>query len=197
MAKLYMFIIFFVLLILTGLNSLFAITIYHSSIWTLISAILSSFTLVIIIDSFFAILIGILPKKWFGVKNRCFHVSKKEQKFYERLNIRKWKDHILELGWLGGFSKRKIKDPNDPKYFERFIIESNRGITEHILGMIFGFGIAFAFPEYAWSVGVPIAIVNMVLNILPTMVLRYNMPKLKTVYYGLIKRQQNNNTNNN
>ncbi|MFQ6752075.1 MAG: hypothetical protein ACLRFL_00720 [Clostridia bacterium] len=77
MAKFYLRIIFFVICTLIGLNSIFAITIFEVSVWTIISAVLSSVALVIIIDTFFAIFIGILPKKWFGVNNKCFYVSKK------------------------------------------------------------------------------------------------------------------------
>ena len=154
------------------------------------------FLVSILIDTFFAIFVGILPKRWFGVKNKFFNVPKKEQKFYEQLHIRKWKDYVWELGGLGGFSKRKIKNPKDPNYFEKFIIESNRGVTEHLLGMIFGFSIVLVYPEYMWTVGVPIAIANMILNIFPTMILRYNSPKLKTVHAGLLKRQNINNSDN-
>ena len=143
----------------------------------------------VIIDTFFAILIGLLPRQWFSVKNAFFYVSKKEQKFYEHLGIRKWKDKVWELGGLGGFSKRKIKDSKNPEYFKRFIIESNRGVTEHILGSIFGFTIIFQYPRYIWSIGLPISLLNLILNILPTMILRYNLPKLRAVYFGLLKRQ--------
>ena len=196
MAKLYLNIIFSVICLLIGINSFLAIFVYETTAWALISTILSSVTLIVLIDTFFAILIGILPKKWFSMKNKCFNVSKKEQMFYEQLSIRKWKDQILELGWLGGFSKRKIKDPKNPKYYERFIVESNRGIVEHLLGTIFGFSIMFIYPNYMWTVGLPISVVNLILNILPTMILRYNIPKLKAVHTGLIKRQQNTNTEN-
>ena len=190
MAKLYLIIIFITICILTGINSILALFIYHTPVWSIISAVLTSVALIVIIDTFFAIFIGILPKLFFSVKNPCFYVSKKEQTFYKRLQIQKWKDYVWELGWLGGFSKRRIKHPSDPKYFERFIIQSNRGITEHILGVIFGFAIISAYPQYIWSIGLPIAIINLILNTLPTMILRYNIPKLRFVYKGLIKRQQ-------
>lgn len=194
MAKYYLKIMFFVICILSGLNSILAITTYNVSAWTLISAVLSSFALVVIIDTFFAIFFGIMPKKWFGVRNKCFNVTKKEQKFYEKLKIRKWKDRVWELGWLGGFSKRKIKNTRDAKYFEKFIIESNRGVTEHLHGSFFGFAIIFAFPNYMWSIGIPIAVINVILNVLPTMILRYNLPKLKAVHKHLLKKESVQNT---
>ena len=190
MAKFYLHGIFVIICVLIGLNSIFAVSIYNMPVWAIISAVLSSVTMVIIIDTFFAIFIGLLPKQLFGVKNKCFYVSKKEQLFYDKLSIRKWKDYVWELGGLGGFSKRKILCKEDPKYFKKFIIESHRGIVEHILGSIFGFGVIFMHPRYMWSIGLPIAIVNVILNLLPTMILRYNLPKLKSVYFKLEKRQQ-------
>lgn len=192
MARLYLLIIFLALCLLMGLNSYLATSVYQTSIETLISAILVSFVIVVIIDTLFAILVGILPKKWFGVNNKLLSVSKKEQKFYEKLHIRKWKDYVWDLGCLGGFSKQEVKDPKDPRYFEKFIIESNRGVTEHTLGIVVSYVIIFIYPQYAWSVGVPIALVNTLLNSMSTMVLRYNLPKLKTAYTILVKRQSTN-----
>lgn len=192
MAKLYLQIIFFAECILIALNAILALTVFHESVWGITLSVLSSTALVVLIDTFFAIFIGLMPKKWFNANRKCFIVSKKEQAFYEKLAIRKWKDYIWELGGLGGFSKSKIKEPKNPKYFERFIIESNRGVVEHLLGTFFGFSICFIIPHHIWSIAIPIAVINLVLNILPTMILRYNMPKLRAVYFGLLKRQEQN-----
>lgn len=192
MAKLYLKIIFFSECFLIALNVILALTVFHESVWNIVTAVLSSTALVILIDTFFAIFIGILPKKMFNANRKIFIVSKKEQIFYEKLSIRKWKDKIWELGGLGGFSKSKIKDPQNPKYYERFIIESNRGVVEHLLGAFFGFLICLEISKHMFSIAIPIAVINLVLNILPTMVLRYNMPKLRAVYFGLTKRQKEN-----
>lgn len=190
MAKLYLTIIFVAICILAGINALLAVFVFKTSILTLISALLISLVLVILIDTFFAISIGILPKKLFGVNNKLLQVSKKEQRFYDKIHIKKWKDYVWDLGCLGGFSKQEIKDPKDPKYFEKFIIESNRGVVEHTLGIIFSFGIFFVYPQYILSICLPIALVNLTLNTMSTMVLRYNLPKLNTAYTVLIKRQK-------
>lgn len=189
MAKLYLSIIFVAMCVLAGINVFLAIFVFKTSVLNLLAALLISFFIVVLIDTFFAIFIGILPKKFFGVNNKLLNVSKKEQKFYDKLHIKKWKDYVWDLGCLGGFSKQEIKDPKDPRYFERFIVESNRGVTEHILGIVFSFAIIFIYPQYVWSIGLPIALVNLFLNTMSTMVLRYNLPKLKATYTALIKRQ--------
>ena len=47
----------------------------------------------------------------------------------------------------------------------------------------------FLFPlKYALVIGIPVAVVNLILNILPTMILRYNVPKL-TVVLKRLERQ--------
>jgi hypothetical protein len=142
----------------------------------------------------FAFLCNHIPASW--VKNKkFFEVSKKEQKFYEKLGIRAWKDKVLELGGMGGFSKSKIDDPNSPEYIERFLIESYKGEIDHICGMIAGFSVIFLIPlKYALFIGVPIAIVNVVVNMMSTMILRYNTPKLKTLHKRALRTRdlQNN-----
>lgn len=189
MARLYLLIIAVVLVILIALNSFLASLIYGVTANVLISTILQAFAIVVIIDAFFAILIGIMPKKWFGINSKLLNVSKKEQRLYEKMHIRKWKDYVWDLGGLGGFSKQKIQDDKDPRYFERFIVESNRGVVEHSLGIVFGFCILFIFPKYIWSICLPIALVNLFLNTMSTLVLRYNLPKLKAVYTMLLRKQ--------
>ena len=150
--------------------------------WFFVVAVLVSTVYQVAIDGIFAFLCNQIPAKWVKDK-KFFNVSKGEQRFYERLGIRAWKDKSLELGGLGGFSKAKINDPNNPEYIERFLVESYKGEIDHIVGMIAGFTVIFIFPlKFAWFVGVPVAIVNAAINYMSVMILRYNTPKLKTLY---------------
>ncbi|MBQ8211097.1 MAG: hypothetical protein IJZ27_01025 [Treponema sp.] len=58
--------------------------------------------------------------------------------------------------------------------------------------MFIGFTVIFIFPlKFAWLVGVPVAIVNLVLNFMPIMILRYNTPKLKVLHKRALRNQQN------
>lgn len=144
-----------------------------------------------LIDGVFAFLVSILPNKWFGKDNKLFRVTKKHQKFYEALGVKVWKDKVWELGWIGGFSKKKILSPDSPEYVERFIIESNKGVVDHILGMIAGFSVILIFPlEYIWIMCVPVALINLVLNYMPVMILRYNIPKLQTLYKRAVRNKE-------
>ncbi len=162
-------------------NSLFALDPMY-----IILVVIASTVAVIAIDGLFAALINALPEKWF---NKEVNVTKKEVRFYEVIKIRAWKDKVLELGALGNFRKNKIYDPNNNDYVKMFLMESNYGIWTHILDIISGFSIIFIFPlEYALCFGIPVAIVNVILNILPIFILRYNIPKLKVLYKRNEKR---------
>jgi hypothetical protein len=132
-----------------------------------------------------AILINKMPDRWFGVDNPHYRVSEGERKLYKKLKVRLWKDKVWELGGLGGFSKRILREPDDPAYIERFIIECNKGVLTHRLSYPAGFLAMLTLPNVcAWTIALPVALVNLYLNILPTLVLRYNTPMLQ----GILKR---------
>lgn len=183
---LYLSIIFVAMAIISALNIIFGTPIFGYSIAYVILAVLFCTIVAFVIDGVGAIIINKLPNSWFGVDNKHYNVSKRSIKFYEKIKIRKWKDKVWELGGLGGFRKNKIKDPKDPAYIERFIIECNKGVLTHRLSYVTGFAVMFVLPlQYAFVIGLPVALVNLFLNILPTMVLRYNTPKLKALYKRL------------
>ena len=120
------------------------------------------------------------PKKMFDYKVKFHIASKKECLFYEKIGIKYWKDHILELGMFTSFSKKNIASPNSPEYLERFIMECNYGVWGHLAGIVFSL-LLFVFfnQKYHLTFILPAYIVNAVLSILPTMILRYNVPRLE------------------
>ena len=130
-----------------------------------------------------------LPEKWFTKDVKFHDVSKKECKFYELLGIKYWKDHVLELGMFTSFSKKTVEDPNDPAYLSRFIMECNYGVQVHLWNLILAFILPFFFPhDIAIRFILPAAIVNAILSILPLMILRYNIPRLKRLLVILEKK---------
>lgn len=141
------------------------------------------------LDGGIAILINKMPDKWFGVDNPLYRISKKERELYKRLKVRLWKDKVWELGGLGGFSKKILKEPDNPKYIEKFIIECNKGVLTHRLCYFIGFLAMLTLPNIcALTIALPVAIVNLYLNILPTLALRYNTPMLKAILGRLEKK---------
>ncbi len=146
----------------------------------------------IVIDIIFATIVRwSLPKKFFSVDKLYFSATKKESKFYESIGIKKWKDKALELGAVTGFRKNKIKSPQNNEYVERFIIEANYGIVVHVFCIVFGFLIMIsnAFAPFFY-VTLHISLVNTFLNLLPIFILRYNLPKLHSLYKFNVRKSK-------
>ncbi len=130
-----------------------------------------------------------LPEKWFTKDVKFHNVSKAECKIYEFLGIKLWKDHVLELGMFTSFSKKKVLKPNDPEYISRFILECNYGYQIHLWNFILGIVPFFFFPrEIGIRFILPAFIANSILSILPLMILRYNIPRLKRLLSVLEKK---------
>lgn len=135
---------------------------------------------VLAIDLLLSTLIrNLLPNKWFSYNVACFHVSKKETKFYDKLFIKHWKNKILELGCLTSFSKRSVAKPDDREYLERFILECNYGEVIHIVNLFDCLLLFVIFPtKYALGFILPLIIVHQILHLMPFMTLRYNCQRL-------------------
>ena len=141
------------------------------------------------IDGGIAFLINKMPNGWFGADNVLYYVTDAEKRLYKRLRVKFWKDRVWELGELGGFSKKHCTDPSNPEYIERFIIECNKGVLTHRLSYPAGFLAMLTLTGVpVFTVALPVAIVNVYLNILPTLVLRYNTPKLKAILERLRRK---------
>ena len=99
------------------------------------------------------------------------------------------KDHVLEFGMFIRFSKKKVADPNDPAYIERFIMKCNYGVQVYLWNFILGFVPMLYFSkDIAICFILPAAISNSILNILPLIILRYNVPILNRLLLCLRKR---------
>ncbi|MBR2722203.1 MAG: hypothetical protein IKC31_02050 [Clostridia bacterium] len=143
------------------------------------------------LDGLIAIIINKMPNRWFSVDNPHYRVSKWERKLYKKLKVKAWKDQVWELGGLGGFSKKDFREPNNPEYIERFIIECNKGVLTHRLAYPIGFLAMLTLPNVcALTIALPVAVVNLFLSILPTIVLRYNTPLLQSVLKRLRKKAE-------
>ncbi len=153
---------------------------FELSVWTVVCTLSA-----IAIDGILAAIVRrLLPEKWFSVDKKVFCASKKEMRFYEKLGIKAWKEKVLELGVFTSFSKKQISEPHNNEYVARYIVEANYGVVCHLADIIIGSGcIAFCCPMNLWvSIGIPVTVVNIVLNVLPVFILRYNLPKLHVLY---------------
>ncbi len=190
---LYLTVILISMAIICVANNFLSAPLFNFDLRYIIIAVVLLTISVIIVDGIFATIVRwLLPEKWFDVNKKIFKANKKECKFYEKIGIKRWKDKVLELGGFTKFHKNKLGESYDIEYVSKFIIESNYGIIVHVACIMFGYLIIFFYPlKYFLCFGVPIATVNAILNFLPLMILRYNLPKLH-VLYAYIKRKQDN-----
>ena len=183
--KLYLSIIGIAMALTSAVNIIFDVAVWYYVIIAVIWCTALQFAL----DGTIAILIKKMPDSWFGVENRLYHVSDFEKSLYKKLRVRLWKDKVWELGGIGGFSKKTLKEPSNPAYIEKFIIECNKGVLTHRLSYPAGFLVMLTLRGTpVLSIALPVAIVNLFLNILPTLALRYNTPKLKTLLKRLKRK---------
>lgn len=149
--------------------------------------------IILCIDGLTAAVARLLPKKCADRKKKCFQVSSKEKKIYEKMKIRAWKEYIPEIGHLTGFRKNKIDQPKNIEYLERYLLECCYGEIGHFSSMFTGFLTLLFFPltEIWIAIAVPVAIVSAILNVLPIFVLRYNAYKLEILRKSVLKKQRN------
>lgn len=183
--KLYLTVIGTAMLLISAVNIVLGTALWYNVVIAVVLCTAAQFAL----DGLIAMLINKLPDRLFGACNRFYAVSETEKKLYKAIKVRSWKDKVWELGGLGGFSKKNLNAPNSPEYIEKFIIECNKGVLTHRLSYPIGFLPMLFMPNVcAFSVALPVATVNLFLNILPTVVLRYNTPKLQAMLKRLRRR---------
>lgn len=181
--KLYIFIILIGCIFTSVLAVSIGVRVYSLSDGVILLSILFSLLLLIIIDAVVAIFVRMFPKKWVNPFNKIYTVHKWESKFYVKLAIRKWKDLIPESGkMLTGFGKREVLDMKDNAYLFKFMEETVYAEVMHLLSAVLGFLVVFVNLKLWLLVGIPLAIFNFILQILPAMVQRYNRPKLMLAY---------------
>ena len=183
--KLYLSVIGIAMAVVAALNLTFEVAPWYY----VIAAVVWCTALQFALDGLLAIIIRLTPDRYFGANDPHFAVSESAQALYKKLQVRRWKDKVWELGGLGGFSKKSLKEPTNPKYIEKFIIECNKGVVTHRLSYPIGFLAMLTVDGLcAFTIALPIAVVNVFLNVLPTLVLRYNTPLLQKLLLRMNKK---------
>ena len=181
--KLYIFIIFIGCLFTSILAVNVGVRVLSVSDGVVLLSILISLIFLLFIDALVAILVRFLPKKLVNPFNKIYNVHKWESKLYVRLGIRKWKDLISESGKaLTGFGKRQVENIKDNEYLYKFMEETVYAEVLHLISAFLGFLVVIVNIKLWLIVGIPLAIFNLILQILPVMVQRYNRPKLMLAY---------------
>ena len=159
--------------------------------WYII-AIVIYIVIAVLLDGIVAFIIRKMPEKWFDENKKIFTLSKKEKKFFEVIGIKKWKDHVPDLGSFTNFSKGKIEQPKSNEYLKRFMLEASYGIMIHYLSAPIGYLLVLInYPNTILNltVGLPVAFVNSILILIPALTLKYNLAKIKILY----KKNERNN----
>ncbi len=144
---------------------------------------------VIAVDGLFAFIVRRMPERWFAPEARLFSVSDREKRFYRRTRINTWKQYVPEWGCFTGFHKDRVRDPSSSAYIGRFLLESNYGVMGHLVGVFAGFAILLLPFLAPLTMALPIAVINAILNLLPTAILRANTPGLRAMYRRCLKRE--------
>jgi hypothetical protein len=130
-------------------------------------------------------------KKRINPAAKYFKVGEREKNLWQRLGVRKFKDLLPDGGNMVGFPKATIANPNDAEYIRRYIHESCVGEIGHINGVALGFFACVILPiKYWWCFGLPCAVGNAILGLLPIIVLRYNRYKLVILQKRLARNSQ-------
>ncbi|MBP5177798.1 MAG: hypothetical protein ILP02_04370 [Clostridia bacterium] len=180
--------------IISSVNVIFPALCEGLTWWQIILSTVGFTAGVILIDGIAALIVRrVLPQRWFWRGTRLVRVRPFEKKLYTALGIKKWKEKIPELGGFTNFHKDKIYRPTDNEYVALYIREANSGAFGHLMGMISGFLIVAVVPRTFLWISLPVAIVNFVLSAMPMMILRFNLPKLETLYKLNEKRASRSN----
>ena len=181
--KLYLLIITMAMATIAGIN----IACEVASPLYVIIAVIFCVVLQVALDALAALSVCFTPDRLYPADSPRFRVSEREKRIYIKLGVRVWKEKIPDLGGIGGFSKGRLREPDDPAYIEKYIIECHKGVLTHRLCYPLGLLVMLTLPNLcALTIGLPVAVINLILNALPTMALRYNTPML----LGMLKRME-------
>ena len=130
-----------------------------------------------------------VPERKMNPFARVWKVHHFERRFYVKIGIRRWKDKIPETGGLlVGFSKSAVADRHDNTYLLKFLKETCYAELMHTISIPCGFLVLLltlawdSIPQFIAWFGLPVAIVNAVLQLLPIFVQRYVRPFLLSAY---------------
>ena len=162
---LYTSIIFAVGFVLALFNCLFGGYVFPA--WQVILWVVLAIILSILLDGLIAFIHRLIPYKYYKEDNAYFREKEKERKFYEKLKVRAWKDKIPELGGkLKYFDKSKLEKDAGSEYFMTFIKETCMGEMIHFVSIICAPLLLIILPpSFTWTIGLPVVVVNMLLQI--------------------------------
>ena len=156
--------------------------------WPTVGATVLLTAAVIAVDGIFAFLLRRLPARWFHYDRALFRVGTWEGRLYRALGVKHLARVVPDLGCFTSFPKQHLATPHDAAYTERYLLEAAYGIVIHAVNVPTGFLILLILPQYALTVALPVAAVNLVLSLLPVFLLRSNFPALLRLHRHNMKK---------
>lgn len=142
-----------------------------------------------LLDAITAFLIRRLPEGWFAPLSSAFAVGERERRLWRRLGVLRWKRAVPEWGACSGFRKNELQSATEKEYLGRFLLESNYGVVIHLVNAAVGFALLPIPFVGGVTVGLPVALVNGFLSLLPVLILRYNTAPLRRLYTRALKKE--------
>lgn len=145
-----------------------------------------------LLDALCAFLIRQIPEEKINHNSSFFKERKYEKSIFKFFKVRKWKDIIPELGgMLKYFDKSTVQQNVDSKYMLKFIKETCYAEIMHLIAIFTAPIVLVVLPRnYLLTVLLPIMIVNILLQIPPILVQRFNRPKLNVAYKRLSRTEK-------
>ncbi len=174
-----------------GANALWVVpstrfTVLHALSFTVL-AVAEAF----LIDAAVALLVRYaVPKSYYDPLKKRYACARWEKKLYTRLGIRRWKDKIPETGGLlVGFPKDRVLDMHDNEYIFKFMEETCYAEVMHVWSAVLGFAVLALCPSpLRLTAALPVALVNLILQLLPVAVQRFVRPQLLRIYNANARR---------
>lgn len=193
---LYSIIILIAMAITITLNCFFN-PLYQDKFWIYIIVTVVAVIIAVALDGLVAFVIRKMPEKWFSKDKGIFKTGPREFRFYKFLRVNKWKEHVPELGSFTCFHKNQFSNPFDNEYVSRFILEARYGVAIHLFSVPFSFLIPlmdwkmYTGQSNLWlTIGLPVAIINAILIVLPAFILKYNLPTLVRIYNNNLEKEK-------
>jgi glycosyl-4,4'-diaponeurosporenoate acyltransferase len=184
-------ILLFILVGLVGLvNTIVALYNPWIEIWRIWVICISHTLFIIFLDAIAATITHALPESWFEPTKRIYHVSKGEVSFLETIGIKKWKGWVPETGEFAGFKKNHMYDASSPEYIHKFLVETCYAEWVHYSMMIpsiidlFMGPTSYIVPFFIWF-----GLINIFLNLLPSLIQRWVRPKMLRYYIHMTKNK--------
>jgi len=197
--------------VLSVLTAIFAAPALGFSPEYAVFSVLAFAVVIMGIDFGIAIVLRLLPFHIFAPPYVLFRPIPNERKFWRKTGIKRWKVVVPDLAkTLKVFDKTTLKHTFDPDYMFKFLCEMGYAETMHVISAFAGFIAVFIPIGWALSGAVdlitgeyillslaqaaifalPLALGNMVMNLLPAFIQRYNRPIVLKLYQRAVRLKE-------